>query len=192
MSPARGMALIIALIALLSISLSLADDVLRAGLSVPAALLELSRFFTILTNALVVVTLARFAMNPVTVGSEWLCALMLSIAMVGAVYWGLYANQGLHTSVPIAFVLWWLACAPKAGLGYVDVAWFAAWPLLYVSYALTRAQIDGRYPYPFLDVNALGWGPVLVNIGELSVALLGAGLLVVIAVRFFTRRRRAA
>ena len=155
----------------------------------PAALLELSRFFTILTNALVVVTLARFAMNPVTVGSEWLCALMLSIAMVGAVYWGLlagintpeglgiYANQGLHTIVPIAFVLWWLACAPKAGLGYVDVAWFAAWPLLYVSYALTRA---------------LGWGPVLVNIGELSVALLGAGLLVVIAVRFFTRRRRAA
>lgn len=204
MSPARGMALIIALIALLSISLSLADDVLRAGLSVPAALLELSRFFTILTNALVVVTLARFAMNPVGVSSEWLCALMLSIAMVGAVYWGLlagintpeglgiYANQGLHTIVPIAFVLWWLACAPKAGLGYVDVAWFAAWPLLYVSYALTRAQIDGRYPYPFLDVNALGWGPVMVNIGELSVALLGAGLLVVIAVRFFTRRRSTA
>lgn len=203
MSPARGMALIIALIALLSISLSLADDVLGAGMSVPAALLEMSRFFTILTNALVVVTYTRYALYPPSISAQWHCALMLSMAMVGAVYWGLlagineptglgiYANQGLHTFVPIAVVLWWLACAPKSSLRFGDVVWFAAWPLIYVSYALTRAVIDGRYPYPFLDAGALGWGPVLINIGELSVALLGAGGLVVALKRLLDRRRPA-
>ncbi|CAN0587554.1 unnamed protein product, partial [Ectocarpus sp. 12 AP-2014] len=93
-------------------------------------------------------------------------------AIVGAVYHGLlardleglrfWADQGLHTVLPVVTVLWWLTVAPKAGLRPVHAVWWLVWPGLYLMYALIRGEVDGRHPYFFVDPPLIGWPMVAV------------------------------
>lgn len=196
---AKSLALLIALLAALSVSLHIADLILREGHTTTEALIRVSRFFTILTSLLVVATYGAVSLGLIAGQDVWQAALMLSSAMVGIVYWlllagihapqglGVWANIGLHVVVPGAVFLWWLVYAPKSELRFGSVLSFAAWPFIYCSYALVRGQIDGTYPYPFLDLGALGWGPVLVNIAELGAALIIAGALIVALQRWVLR-----
>jgi hypothetical protein len=39
--------------------------------------------------------------------------------------------------------------------------------------------LDGRYPYPFLDVGKIGWLQTALNAGGIAMAFILAGLLLV-------------
>lgn len=79
------------------------------------------------------------------------------------------SNFILHTVTPIFVILDWILFLPhgkltkKAGLLYL------LYPLLYSVLIFIRAEIgppfyaDMRYPYPFLNVDSLGW-PAVVSI----------------------------
>ena len=41
--------------------------------------------------------------------------------------------------------------------------------MLWVGYTLVRGSITGWWPYPFIDVDELGWGRVLVNVVGVAV-----------------------
>lgn len=152
------------------------------------ALWRMAGFFTILTNLGVVALMAAIARGW-RIGASWAAGLLVSILMVGLVYhavlarlWapqGLawWADQGLHTAVPLATALWWLAFAPK-GVVWRDLAFWLIWPMLYCAYALGRGAMTGFWPYPFLNVEALGPGVVALNIAGLVIAFaaLGAGV----------------
>ena len=64
-----------------------------------------------------------------------------------------------------------------ARLARSDLPHWLIWPCLYCLYALTRGQISGRYPYPFLDVAALGWPMVALNIAGLVMVFAMLGLI---------------
>ncbi|MEM9757561.1 MAG: Pr6Pr family membrane protein, partial [Pseudomonadota bacterium] len=100
---------------------------------------------------------------------------------------GQIADWGLHTVGPLLLVLWWLRFSPRGALWFTDLPALLAWPALYVAYALTRGGMAGRFPYPFLDPNALGWGTVLINIAELAGATV-FGALVLIGIDRFRGR----
>jgi len=148
----------------------------------------LAGFFTILTNLLVAAHMFAIARGW-RIGASRAAGLVVSIVMVGIVYhavlarlWapqGLawWADQGLHTAVPLATALWWLAFAPK-DVGWRDVPVWLIWPLAYCGYALVRGVATGFWPDPFLNVDTLGWGMVAVNIVALVLvfAALGAGV----------------
>ena len=55
-------------------------------------------------------------------------------------------------------------------------------------YVLARGAVSGLYPYPFMDVNVLGYGGVFVHAAVFLLVFLGMGLLVV-AVGRWTRGR---
>lgn len=55
-------------------------------------------------------------------------------------------------------------------------------------YILARGRVTGLYPYPFVDVNVLGYGGVLERAAGLLLVFLGTGLIVV-AVGRWTRER---
>jgi hypothetical protein len=63
----------------------------------------------------------------------------------------------LHTVIPVLYAVYWLGFAPKAGLAYRVVPLWLTYPLVYCGYALLRGEVDGIYPYPFLDVGRRGW-----------------------------------
>ena len=113
----------------------------------------------------------------------------VSIIVVGAAYslllrnlWqpqGLHwlANELLHDVMPVLFTLYWWFCVPKGTLRLSHIAVWALYPIVYFAYLLWRGHTLGMYPYPFIDVNKLGYAQTFVNAlgilaGFVAVALL--------------------
>lgn len=154
-------------------------------------------YFTILTNVVVALALTAPALFPDSRLGRWTAtegvraAVAMYIAVVGIVYHALLAatwnpqgalavvNQVLHTVMPIAFVLDWLLFVPKGRLRWIDPVKWLAYPLLYGLWTAIHGQIVGWYPYWFIDIDALCWGPALINFGALLALFLVLGLIVV-------------
>lgn len=189
---ARICAVLLAALALAALRLQF--DVLRPGQPAAARLWLMAGYFTVLTNALVAAHLLAVAMGW-RIGGSRAAGVALSIAMVGAVYHLLlaglhapqglawWADQGLHTAVPVLTVAWWAAFAPK-DIGAGDVPRWLSWPVLYCAYAVTRGMTTGFWPYPFLDADTLGWPRTMLNIAGMLLAFAaGAAALVMLARR---------
>jgi hypothetical protein len=197
---ARLSAALIALVAIASIVgfYAYSLDTGRYG-SPPEAVWGMARFFTILTHILLAITFAAAALRRDGVSAPWIAALTLAVVLVGTVYhtllrgivvfegYGLWADHGLHSVVPVASLLWWFAYAPKRTLEYADLPMFILWPCVYVAYALARGDADGIYPYPFMDLTELGPLSVATNLSGLLLVLLLGGVIFVMIGRFADR-----
>ena len=170
-----------------------------------AATVRFFSFFTILTNTLVAVAYTAVLLPGSTVITQFFrrpsvqSGIALSIALVGVVYslllrriwdpqgWQLVADHLLHDIAPLLYVAFWLMWVPKAGLHYADAGRWALYPIAYFAYSLAQARLTGWYPYPFLDVGALGYAGVLRNALTILAVFVAAGLAMVAASRRFTR-----
>ena len=188
---ARIAALILGLIAFPALSIRFAVSLEQAG-SVPGALWSMLRFFTIIGNLLTAILLFGVAMGSRAASHpRRIAGLMLLMGLIGIVYALLLrttenltgpagtANMLLHYIAPPAVALYWLIFAPKGKLTYTDPLRWALLPVAYLAYAIGRAQLDGRYPYPFLDVARHGWAQVGLTTSMIAAAFIVAGLLVV-------------
>lgn len=196
---ARFWALLIAITALASVIARFIYDQSTGPETPGETLWVLARYFTLLTNLLVVITFATAALRRNGISAPWIAALTLSIMLVGAVYHvllsglvtftglGIWADQGLHTVVPIACFVWWVIFAPKRDLHYRDLPMFIVWPCVYVAYALARGANDGIYPYPFMSLATNGAATVATNLAGLTGVLLLGGVLFISAGRFKDR-----
>lgn len=154
--------------------------------SAVAALWIMLLYFTVLTNIVVAFLFTALASgwraSPRLVGG-----VALSILLVGAVYHtllrGLLDLSGgaatadflLHTLTPILVLLWWIVFAAKGGVKRRDPLVWALFPLAYFGYGLTRGTLDGRYPYPFMNVAKLGWSQTLLNGAAIAIIFIVAG-----------------
>jgi len=189
--PARIAALLVALVGLWGLALHVMVSLEKTG-SVPATLWALLRFFTIIGNALTALVLLGIALGIPRAGRPgMLGGITLIMALIGVVYAVMLrqtehlsgaaqmANILSHYSVPPLVALYWLVFAPKGRLTRIDPLLWTILPLAYFPYALARAQIDGRYPYPFIDAAKLGWPQVLYNATVIALGFLIAGLALV-------------
>ncbi len=90
----------------------------------------------------------------------------------------------LHYVVPIATFLDWVFFDEKGRTEWKMPLFAAAFPVLYAAVSMIAAQFitgEGKYPYPFLDVEALGAGAVALNIVLLAAAFLAVGYIGVFA-----------
>jgi hypothetical protein len=97
-------------------------------------------------------------------------------------------NQLLHTAVPLMAVLDWLIFDARGRLRWRYAAYWLAYPLGYLGFALLRGLVVDDYPYPFVDVNDLGYGGVAVTSVLFAVAFWLLGLLFVTADRLGGRK----
>lgn len=160
-----------------------------------AALSYLSQFFTILTNAVVMVVML-WIFSGRTLSARWVKAIVVAIAIVGLVYHALlaqlvdfeglafWADHGVHTVVPALSVIWWIFLAPKPRFHLSDLVIWVVWPLLYCTYILIRANFSGFYPYPFLNLPELGWSGLSLSIAGLLAGFVTIGLLMTFIGRF--------
>ena len=93
-------------------------------------------------------------------------------------------DQLLHTAVPIAYPLWWLAYRTRGQLAWAMLPSALAVPTAYCFWAMARGAITGKYAYFFIDIGKYGFPQVMLNIAGL--VLLFAGLMA--AVIAFDRR----
>lgn len=153
-----------------------------------ATLWLMAGYFTVLTNLLVAVLTGLVAMRWRVPGGVAFAG-VLAIVMVGLVYHLLlagltdpqalawWADQGLHTAVPVLTLAWWLVFAPVPR--WQALTGGLIWPVAYLIYALVRGGVTGFWPYPFLDVARLGWGGVALNSVGMVVAFVGVGIVLI-------------
>lgn len=144
--------------------------------SATATLWIMARYFTIIANmvvALVFTLLAAGRSNlscPVILGG-----VTITMVLVGIVYntllrgmvelsGGAKLADGLnHTVTPLLVGAFWLFLTDRGQLRWSAPLQWALLPLAYFPYGLVRGWSEGRYPYPFMDLQQLGWGRTLVN-----------------------------
>lgn len=163
----------------------------------PDLAVRLARFvsyFTVLSNLLVLGCSVVLARNPAHDGLRWRVvrmATIVSIAVTGVVHWfflrplldltgSSYAvDKLLHVVVPILALGAWCVAGPRGQAARPQVLGALMWPLLWGAFTLVRGSITGWWPYPFMNIDTLGWGRVLANLGGVAVLFAVAGLLFV-------------
>jgi len=198
----RFIALISALLGWFAVITQLFLIIDNREVSITNTLFRFFGFFTIDTNIIVALCftfiflgtkyrLGRFFSNPST-----FTAITVYITIVGIVYnvilRSLWAPTGLqktvdellHTVIPALVIIFWLAFAPIEQLKWKNVFAWLVYPIVYMIYALIQGYITKWYPYPFVDVNEIGYNKALINAGGvlliiflLSLALIATGKL---------------
>ncbi|GJF02298.1 hypothetical protein PSD17_12620 [Pseudonocardia sp. D17] len=172
-------------------------------------LANLLAYFTILSNVLVGLTFGILAVRA-EASSRLLRVLhldaVLGITVTGIVYnlvlaplddptgaaW--LANLLLHMVVPAMAVLGWLLFGPRGAVDTPTVLLSTIYPLAWLAFTLTRgALVDWSpfpawYPYPFVDVGALGYARVALNCVVIAVLFLGLAFGARALDRFLVRR----
>lgn len=138
-------------------------------------------YFTILTNLLVTVycsgQLLKSEKRYTSIFNkpETLMALTVFILIVGLVYhialkpiWNPEGLQMLlseihHTIVPLGTLILWIISNHKNLVELKNLIKWLWYPIIYILFVLTRGSFSNFYPYPFLDVQSLGMGKVLIN-----------------------------
>ncbi len=76
-----------------------------------------------------------------------------------------------HYVVPLLFILDWLFLTPgKAGLPWVTGGRSLIYPICYTVWILLYGAHTGWYPYPFVNVDTLGYQQALTNIAGFFLA----------------------
>jgi hypothetical protein len=155
--------------------------------------LNVFAFFTIQSNIIVGATSLLLALKPDRMSTTFRLARLTGIVAITITFvvfhavlkklidlesWALVADNILHTIVPVLAVVGWLMYGPRS-LTSRRIVWLAvAFPVAWCLFTLIRGELVGWYPYPFIDVDALGYGKVLVNCVWVAVLYVGvaAGL----------------
>ena len=168
--------------------------------SVPGTHLRFFAFFTIDTNIIVALCFTFiFLGNTTRLGrffskASTVTAITVYITIVGIVYnvilRSLWEPEGmqkivdelLHSVTPVLFIIFWLIFVPIEQLKWKNAFPWLIYPIVYMTYAILHGAITKFYPYPFVDVNKLGYNKALLNtsgvlliIFLLSLALIGTG-----------------
>ena len=173
------------------------------GASLLGGLLSFFSYFTVLTNTLVATVLTCALTSRESAARRWFLqpwvssGIAVSIAVVGLAYnvllrhlwhpegWQWLADELMHDVMPLLFLAWWWMCVPKGTLRLRHIALWVIYPLVYFAYALLRGHLLATYPYPFIDVDTLGYPQVFVNAG----GLLAGFVLIALVVIALDRRR---
>lgn len=158
----------------------------RSGAPPGARFVRLISYFTIQSNVLVAIAAVGLALAPARDGTLWRIVRLdglIGISVTGVVYttvlrvpdhlhgWAAATDAVFHYAVPLATVIGWLAFGPRPRCDLRTVAWSLVWPVAWLGYTLLHGSVTHWYPYPFIDVNAHGYGLVLLNSFAVAVVL---------------------
>lgn len=188
----------------LLIQLAVAATNPDAFFAAPAArVANVFAYFTVESNLIVGVTTALLVTDPhrdSTLFGVFRLAGVTGITVTGIVYhtvlaglvelssWGMVANDVLHTLVPVLAVIGWLVFGPRGRTSMRTVWWSLLYPLAWLALTLVRGAISGFYPYPFVDVTALGYLRVAANCVVVGAAYLAIAALATAYDRWRVRR----
>jgi len=174
--------------------------------SLTGGLVSFFSYFTVLSNTLVATVLTCETTSRESAARRWFLqpwvssGVAVSIAVVGLAYnvllrhlwhpegWQWLADELLHDVMPLLFLGYWWCCVPKGTLRLGHIALWVIYPLVYFAYALLRGHLLAAYPYPFIDVEKLGYPQVFINAGGLLAGFVVIALLLIALDRWRARR----
>ncbi len=165
-------------------------NIINSSVPVAEVTIRFFSYFTILTNILVALCFTIILLRPKSRPGEFfsqprvLSAVTAYITFVWIAYnillrhlWNptglqLIVDEFLHYFIPFLTILYWLIFVPKSELQWKSILPWMIYPLIYLLYVLIRGTLSGFYPYPFIDVNELGYSKVFLNDAGLIFAFL--------------------
>lgn len=173
------------------------------------ATLRFFSFFTVLSNMLVALV-ATFALIGARsrIGRWFLRASVrgcasLCIAVTALVYFLLLrmtwsptglqwlVDKALHYATPALYLCWWGIWQRHGALRWSDPLRWLLFPACFLGWTLLHGAVTHWYPYPFLDVDALGYGAALADGLGIGALFVGLGLCLVAIDRGLGRRAGA-
>ncbi|MFZ1688505.1 MAG: Pr6Pr family membrane protein [Flavobacteriales bacterium] len=169
----------------------------EVGLGVVGAALK---FFTYLTHLTVLGIALVFTSGALRTGSlkRWCSArpaLLSAILVYAILMFGGYqfmlagswdpkgawkaSSVSLHYVVPLMYACFWFFSVKHGALRWSHVLTWQLFPVAYAALVLVAGGATGEYPYPFLEVEQLGWMPVLSNMGVVLAGCIATSALVV-------------
>ena len=200
--------LLIGVLALFGVSVQFIISINRVILednSVGAIVINMLGYFTILTNTLTAVVLTTLSLFPnsrmgkVFATPKVFGCVVTSMLWVGvgfhvllSDYWspdGMEAvtNYLNHYIVPSALLLIWLVFPPKTQIPKWTPFIWEIYPVIYGIYVILRGKLIDKYPYPFFDVNVVGYPKALLNGLVILIVILGIGYFVRLTVNLSSR-----
>jgi hypothetical protein len=203
----KGMQIAGATIAWLSVIVQFILMINNRNASVPETVIRFFSFFTILTNILV-----AFSFTSLTgmFGEKWkaffskansFTAVTVYIVVVGIVYnvilrWlqnftglQMLVDESLHLIIPLYVLLYWLLFVSPETLEWKAAFKWMLYPLIYCIYVLIRGSFSDFYPYPFMNVNELGYNKVFVNCIYVTLAFFAVSLLLIGVSKLYKKRK---
>ncbi len=158
---------------------------------IPEMTIRFFSFFTILTNLLVAIyfTASIFKLKNndsiITTSPGRLTSITVYISIVGLVYQGLLrqvwqptglqklVDELLHSAIPLLVIIYWYFFEKKGTVHYNQIPRWMLYPLAYLIFILIRGTFSKFYPYPFVDVENLGFSKVMLNSVMLIAVFIG-------------------
>jgi hypothetical protein len=169
--------------------------ILNRVTSIPEIIIRYFSYFTILTNLLVAICCTTLLTNRNSkikgffLRQNTLTAITVYITVVGLVYNSilrfLWNPQGLqqivdellHSVIPLLFIVFWWLFVPKGKFQWKSVLAWLLYPLIYLVFVLLRGLPSSFYPYPFIDVDKIGYYKTFINSSGILLAFLAISIL---------------
>ena len=203
--------LIIGMLALFGVSVQFIISINRAiaeDNSVSQVVINMLGYFTILTNTFAAAVLTTLGLLPnskigkVFSTPEVFGCVVSSMLWVGigfhlllSDYWspdGMEAvsNYLNHYIVPSSLLIVWLIFPPETQISKRTPLLWEIYPVIYGAYIIIRGEILDKYPYPFFDINVIGYPKALWNGLVILIVILGIGYFVRFAVNLSSKLQR--
>lgn len=151
------------------------NDVIRPAMPEPVR--RLFSYFTIQANILVAVSMFLIITGRIQgqVFRVLRLASLIGITVTGVVAAvalppsssytaaNLLCDRLLHIGVPVLTVIGWAVFGPRGLATRADLLPSLIWPVLWLLATLLLGPVTHWYPYPFLNVDIIGLGSVLLN-----------------------------
>jgi hypothetical protein len=152
-----------------------------------AAAFNIFAYFTIQSNIIVGATCLLLAIRPDRTAALFRVFRLDGLVMIiitAAVYhsvlaglvdvhgWSAASNLLVHTAVPALAILGWLFFGPRRIVSWRTVGWSVVYPIFWLIFTFVRGAITHWYPYPFLDVDQLGYARAVLNVLGVTAAFL--------------------
>jgi hypothetical protein len=77
-------------------------------------------------------------------------------------------DELLHTIIPSYVLLYWFLYVKRSSFNIRCLTTWLLYPFLYFVFIVLRGHFSGFYPYPFINVQELGYSKVFINFMVLS------------------------
>ena len=196
-----------AIIVWLSLALQLYVILQNRIATVPETIVRFFSYYTVLTNLLIAVCFTMVSIkgiaekgnffsrpNTLTATAVYICIVALTYNLILRFQWaptGLtrVPDELLHLVIPLMYLFFWIKYVPKQNLQWKNIFPWAIYPFVYLGYTLWRGPKAAWYPYPFMDVNNLGYNKVLFNSAMVCVVFIVFAFLFIGAAKLAGKRK---
>ena len=192
MKAERGWHALVALLALTGLAIEYRVTIAGHPGELAGRTIRFLSFFTILTNALVMLASLGAAfgagrLHRWTAGPAMSTAISVHITVVAVIFQlllaklvhltplGWWGNMLVHQLVPALWLVGWIALAPHGGIGRWSPLRWLIYPLVYTAWTLIHGAATGWYPYPFMDVGQYGIGPTAAKMAGIALFFAALG-----------------